>query len=253
MFRSGVRSRGCSATSRDVCCAPWRGWVDAGIRHLRSRVLLNEMTGLSRPWDGRDVEGRALTVTSIVRSHDERDLAVCEWGQADGSPVFWLHGTPGSRYLRHVGDGHIHAGLRVITYDRPGYGQSTRAPGRSVADVAADVVAIADALELRRFGVAGVSGGGPHALAVAALAPNRVTRCAAIVTTAPPDADGLDWFAGIDDEDRAFHQRVAAEGEPFLHNDFSEVVSWVESGMPDLDPLPKADHHMLVDTFREAI
>ena len=199
------------------------------------------------------MEGRALTVTTIVRSSDERDLAVCEWGKADGSPVFWLHGTPGSRYLRHVGDGYFHAGLRVITYDRPGYGRSARAPGRSVADVAADVVAIGDALGLRRFGVAGVSSGGPHALAVAALTQNRVTRCAAIVTTVPPDADGLDWYAGIDDEDRTFHQRVAAEGEQFLSDEFDEVVAWVESGMPDLDSLPAADHQMLVDTFREAV
>jgi pimeloyl-ACP methyl ester carboxylesterase len=194
-----------------------------------------------------------LTITSIVWSSDERGLASCEWGTADGSPVFWLHGTPGSRYLRHVGDGYIHAGLRVITYDRPGYGRSTRAPGRSIAAAAADVVAIADDLELHRFGVAGVSSGGPHALAVAALAPHRVTRCAAIVTTAPPDADRLDWYAGIDDETRTFYQRVAAEGAPFLNEDFDGVVAWVDSGMPDLDSLPAADHQMLVEVFREAV
>lgn len=102
-----------------------------------------------------------MVVTSMVQTSDQRDLAICEWGVEGGSPVFWLHGTPGSRYLRHVGDGYVRAGLRVITYDRPGYGQSTRAPGRSIADVAADVVTISDTLGLDRFGVAGVSGGGP--------------------------------------------------------------------------------------------
>lgn len=45
-------------------------------------------------------------VTSIVRTPNQRDLAICEWGANDGSPVFYLHGTPGSRYLRHVGDGY---------------------------------------------------------------------------------------------------------------------------------------------------
>ena len=123
-------------------------------------------------------------------------------GSARGSPVFWLRGTPGSRYLRHPGDRYVRAGLRVLTYDRLGYGQSTRAAGRKVSDAAADVTAIADALGIDRFGVAGVSGGGPPALGVAALAPDRVTRCAAIVCGPPLDAFGLDFFADLDGEDR---------------------------------------------------
>jgi pimeloyl-ACP methyl ester carboxylesterase len=208
------------------------------------------------PWPAPvvDQECRVLVVTSMVRTPGQRDLAICEWGVDDGSPVFWLHGTPGSRYLRHVGDGYLRVGLRVITYDRPGYGRSTRAAGRSIADVAGDVVTIADSLGLDRFGVAGVSSGGPHALAVAALAPDRVTRCAAIVTLAPPDAVGLDWYTGMEDDDRTFWQRAAAEVEPFLHQDFQETAAWVASGMPELaSESADDDYRMAVEAFTEAV
>jgi len=191
----------------------------------------------------------------MVSTADRRVLAVCEWGAGSGSPVFFLHGAPGSRYWWHVRDGYLRAGLRVVTYDRPGYGRSTRAPGRSVADAAADVVTIADSLGLRRFGVTGASAGGAHALAVAALAPDRVTRCAAIVTPAPPDAAGLDWYAGMADEgDRTLYQRTAADdGEQFLRQEFDKIVEWVESGMPDLRSLSVDDYQMCVEYFREAV
>jgi pimeloyl-ACP methyl ester carboxylesterase len=88
-------------------------------------------------------------------------------------------------------------GLRLITFDRPGYGGSDRKPQRTVADAAADVAAVADALGLDRFAVMGRSGGGPHALACAALLPERVTRAAVLVGLAPRQAEGLDWFAGM--------------------------------------------------------
>jgi len=83
--------------------------------------------------------------------------------------------------------------LHVVTYDRPGYGVSTRQPHRAVADAAADVAAIADSVGWSRFAVAGVSGGAPHALAVAALLNHRVTRWASIVGAAPINAEGLDY------------------------------------------------------------
>jgi pimeloyl-ACP methyl ester carboxylesterase len=88
-------------------------------------------------------------------------------------------------------------GVRLISYDRPGYGGSDRKPGRRVVDVAEDVTAIADELGLDRFAVVGRSGGAPHALACAALLPERVTRAAALVTLAPRDADGLNWDEGM--------------------------------------------------------
>ena len=90
-------------------------------------------------------------------------------------------------------------GVRLISFDRPGYGGSDRLDSRRVADVVPDVVAIADELELERFAVLGRSGGGPHALACAALLPDRVTRAGVLVSLAPWEAEGLDWFAGMSD------------------------------------------------------
>jgi pimeloyl-ACP methyl ester carboxylesterase len=90
-------------------------------------------------------------------------------------------------------------GVRLITFDRPGYGHSDRLESRQVADVVPDVEAIADALDVKQFAVLGRSGGGPHALACAALLPDRVTRAGALVSLAPWAADGLEWFAGMAD------------------------------------------------------
>jgi len=119
-------------------------------------------------------------------------------GAPDGLPVFLMHGTPGSRGGPRPRSSVLYRmGVLLVSYDRPGYGGSTRVPGRTVGDAAADVAAIADALGLDRFAVAGRSGGGPHALACAALLAGRVTRSAALVSIAPPDAPGLAWFDGM--------------------------------------------------------
>jgi pimeloyl-ACP methyl ester carboxylesterase len=107
-------------------------------------------------------------------------------------------------------------GTRLITYDRPGYGGSDRQPGRRVADVVQDVAAVADALGLERFAVAGRSGGAPHALACAALLPDRVTRAAALVGLAPKDAEGLDWFAGMARSNVSEFRTAFADPERFV-------------------------------------
>jgi pimeloyl-ACP methyl ester carboxylesterase len=129
---------------------------------------------------------------------DGRTLAFAEWGAPDGFPIFSLHGTPGSR-LGHHPDENVYreASVRLITYDRPGYGESSRHAGRRVADAAADVATIADALGIDRFAVFGGSGGGPHALACGALLGDRVTRCASVVGVVPYGDGGLppeEWF-----------------------------------------------------------
>ena len=87
--------------------------------------------------------------------------------------------------------------IRWVSHDRPGYGGSTPQPGRDVASAAADVAAIADALGIERFAVMGHSGGGPHALACAALLPERVLGAVSVAGLAPFQAEGLDWFAGM--------------------------------------------------------
>ena len=88
-------------------------------------------------------------------------------------------------------------GIRVISYDRPGYGGSTRQPGRTVADCATDVRTIADGLAIERLAVWGISGGGPHAIACAALLGDLVPAVAVLASSAPWGAEGLDYFAGM--------------------------------------------------------
>ena len=88
-------------------------------------------------------------------------------------------------------------GVQLISYDRPGYGGSTPQQGRSVAEAARDVEAIANELGIGRFAVVGRSGGGPHALACASLLPARVVRTAVLVSVARADATDLDWFRGM--------------------------------------------------------
>jgi len=144
-----------------------------------------------------------------------RRLQVLEDGSRTGIPIFTLHGTPGSRLLApaFVADAKAH-GIRLIGYDRPGYGLSTAHPGRTVADVASDVGSIADALGIRRFAVWGHSGGGAPALACAALMPTRVVAATSLAGVAPFDADGLQWTDGmgaqnVEDTELALHDREA--------------------------------------------
>ncbi|MGK5442484.1 alpha/beta fold hydrolase [Micromonospora sp. URMC 105] len=134
---------------------------------------------------------------------DNKRVAYEVTGAPDGFPVFLLHGTPGSRRgPKPRGIVLYRLGVRLIAYDRPGYGDSDRREGRDVADAARDVEAIADRLGLDRFAVAGRSGGGPHALACAAdgALRGRVTRVAVLVSFAPSDASQLDWFAGMNSD-----------------------------------------------------
>ncbi|MGI5448979.1 alpha/beta fold hydrolase [Streptomyces sp. CA-243310] len=149
-----------------------------------------------------------------VRTADGRALAVERWGDPDGKPVFLLHGMPGSR-LGPAPRGMVlyQRRMQLIAYDRPGYGGSDRHPGRTVADVAQDVAAVADALGLDAFAVAGRSGGSAGALACAALLPDRVTRTAAMVGLAPRDAEDLDWFAGMADSNVREYTTAADDPE----------------------------------------
>jgi len=137
-------------------------------------------------------------------SADGRVIAFAVWGDPAGFPVLSLHGTPGSRFDRWPHEElYAELGICLVTHDRAGYGRSTRRPGRSVSGEVDDVVTIADFLGFERFGVTGGSGGGPHALACAALLPDRVVRATCAVGIAPFGPDGLErdvWLAGMDPE-----------------------------------------------------
>jgi pimeloyl-ACP methyl ester carboxylesterase len=189
------------------------------------------------------------------------------YGDPDGKPVFLLHGTPGSRIGPHPRAAVLNRlGVRLIAFDRPGYGESDRLEGRRVADVAADVQTIADAYGLRKFAVVGRSGGGPHALACAALLPERTTKAAVLVSLAPRSADGLDWldgmarsnvleftaasngYAGI-----AAHTKAVADA---IRADPASLIAGIQAELPDPDKRVVADRgirSMLVETFTEAM
>ncbi|HEX5851091.1 MAG TPA: alpha/beta hydrolase [Rubrobacter sp.] len=142
-----------------------------------------------------------------VEAGDGRTLHVYDTGTAgtDGSlVVFWHHGTPNTGSPPEpLFEAAERLGIRWVSYDRPGYGGSTSRKDRNVASAAADVSNVADALGITRFAVMGHSGGGPHALACAALLPERVLGVVSVSGLAPYGAGGLDYFAGMADSSAA--------------------------------------------------
>jgi pimeloyl-ACP methyl ester carboxylesterase len=158
----------------------------------------------------------------MVTTADGRRLVVRTAGADAPRALFLLTGTPsGSLVRRWFADVASARGLRLVLYQRPGYGDSTRAPGRSVADCAQDVTAVADALGVERAHVVGWSGGGPHALACAALLPGLVASAATLAGVAPIDAEGLDWYAGMGPEnieEFGLTLQGAEAVRPFLEN-----------------------------------
>jgi len=206
-------------------------------------------------------------VTSYVRANDGRRLAVNLSGDQSGEPVVFLHGTPGSR-LRPLPREQVleELGIWLISFDRPGYGRSDRLQSRTVADVAQDVAAIADSLGLDTFAVIGRSGGGPHALACAALLPDRVTRAAAMMSLAPWRAAGLEWFDGMadsnvlayrtaaDEPDLLIRHLIEAAGE--INADPVSHVAVISPEMPEVDRRIVADANvraLLAQNFAEAL
>ena len=137
-----------------------------------------------------------------IKTPDGRTLAVQEGGDPGGKPVLAHSGTPNSRqlYLRHVTDAAAR-GIRLISYDRPGYGELGPAAGadRRVGR-RRRAAPSAPALGISRLATWGVSGGGPHVLACAALLPDLVAAAASLASLAPYPAEGLDWFAGMGQE-----------------------------------------------------
>jgi pimeloyl-ACP methyl ester carboxylesterase len=127
-----------------------------------------------------------------------RSLEASISGPQLAPPLILHHGTPSERtqYLPFA-QAAAARGLRLVTYSRPGYGGSSRQPGRAVADCAADTLAIVERLGAERFYTAGWSGGGPHALACAALLSGRLLGCATIAGVGPFGAAGLDFLEGM--------------------------------------------------------
>jgi len=144
---------------------------------------------------------------------DGRTLDVYQDGPEGGIPLLFHNGTPSSGQLfRPFVAAASQRGLQMVSFSRAGYGSSTRNPGRRVADVVSDVVAALDQLGDPRFYTLGWSGGGPHALACAAMLPERLIGAATVGAKAPYDAEGLDWMAGMGQENiAAFSAAVAGD------------------------------------------
>ncbi|MEV7779731.1 alpha/beta fold hydrolase [Kitasatospora sp. NPDC088351] len=202
----------------------------------------------------------------MVKAADNRVLAVETLGDPRGRPVFLLHGMPGSRVGPHPRSTVLYRlGVRLISFDRPGYGDSTRLPGRRVSAAAADVRTIADELGLAGFAVLGRSGGAPHALACAALLPERVSRVAVLVSLAPRNAAGLDWYAGMTPSNVRAYQEAErgreriADAMQFrsqqIKDDPVSLLQGLRSELPSTDREVVADtglRRMLQSNYREA-
>ncbi len=188
---------------------------------------------------------------------DGRQLEYLETGPSDGPVLLFNTGTPNpaadfSAVVRPA----TALGLRTVSYSRPGYGDSTAHPGRSVADAILDITGLLDALGVAEFRTLGWSGGGPHTLACAALLPHRCLAAAVLAGVAPYQAHGLDFLAGMDqvnvDEFTAAGagiEELTAFLTPLLGH-FHEVTgATVVEGLDSL--LPEVDRAALTGEFAD--
>ena len=194
---------------------------------------------------------------TIINLPDGRYLDMDVSGPEDGIPLVFHHGTPGSvRQYRGMQRAAHERGLRLVTFSRPGYGDSTRQPGRRVVDAAADVATVLEHLGASRCLVAGMSGGGPHALATGARLPQQVAGVLCIAGVAPYDAKGLDFLDGMGQQN-IDEFGLTLRGEEAMRPTFeAEAV-----GLRDADPvgliaglatlLPDVDRAVLTDEFGE--
>lgn len=177
--------------------------------------------------------------TWTVSTGDGRVLTVDSADVPGGFPVLVHAGAPGSRrMLPQAVALAAGRGLRLISYDRPGYGDSTPSPGRTIAQAAADARAIAAGLDLDRFATWGHSGGGGYALACAALLPDLVIAACVFASMAPSNAPDLDYLGNLspgwraeiemfyEDPDRA--RRTAWSGAQERLPALSTAEGWLE-------------------------
>ncbi|MFC5268916.1 alpha/beta fold hydrolase [Kribbella qitaiheensis] len=174
-------------------------------------------------------------------------------GPTGAQALVMHHGTPGvAIVLEPVAEAAARHGMRFVTHSRPGYRDSSPHPGRRVADVTDDVAALLDAVGADDFVTLGWSGGGPHALACAALLPDRCRAAAIVAGVAPYNAEGLDWLDGMGEENIAEFGAAATSTEA-LDRFLAEASAGLKDVQPDDviaafgDLLSTADHTALRD------
>jgi pimeloyl-ACP methyl ester carboxylesterase len=134
---------------------------------------------------------------------DGRMVAWSEAGSERGRPVLRITGTPGSRLsLRSDMSPWLERDLRMITPERPGFGVSTRLPGRGFVEHADDLAAILDELGIDRVAIYGASGAAPHILAFVARHPDRVVAATILVGAAPLEEAEAEQMIEINVETR---------------------------------------------------
>jgi pimeloyl-ACP methyl ester carboxylesterase len=201
-----------------------------------------------------------------VRLPDGRRLEIRVSGPSGGLPLVFHHGTPGALTPIRALERAAHArGLRLVTTSRPGYGGSSRQPGRSVVAVAEDTAAVLAEIGADRCLIAGWSGGGPHALACGA----RLGAAAAVLViagVAPYGAEGLDWMSGMGEEnvvefsaaiqgEQALRSYLRREGEQLRHITAADLVPSLRTLLPEVDraQLTGEFGEDMAASFREAV
>jgi pimeloyl-ACP methyl ester carboxylesterase len=190
---------------------------------------------------------------------DGRVLETMLDGDPDGRVLLYHHGTPGSGVPSpEMIEAATSRGLRYVAPARPGYAGSTRRPGRRVVDVASDAATVLDAIGAARCLTLGFSGGGPHALACAAVIPERVAAAATVGCVAPFDAEGIDFLAGMGRENIE-EFGAAVEGPAALHRFLQRVTEGfrVVTGQQVADALgdlvPPVDRAALAGGYAESL
>ena len=184
-----------------------------------------------------------------VELSDGRDLGFAEYGTPEGTPVLYFHGGQESRLsARFLDEPARSAGIRIIAPERPGIGLSSPQPGRQFRDWASDIEEVADELGIEEFRMIGLSGGAPHALAVAEAMPTRALRAAIVSGAAPSDAPRsfrgmwfpvrmIHWFAGM---------RSQRPLESFLKQDSRSLAEQPDARISQFQKyLPKPDRNLL--------
>ncbi len=207
-----------------------------------------------------------MDASDHVRLPDGRRLDIRVSGPASGLPLVFHHGTPGAVTPFRALERAAHArGLRLVTTSRPGYGDSSRQPGRRVVNVAADTSAVLTAIGAERCLIAGWSGGGPHALACGA----RLGPAAAVLViagVAPYGAEGLDWMSGMGEENVAefsaaiqgedvLRSYLGPQGEHLRDITAADIVSSLQTLLPDVDRAEVTGEfgEDMAASFREAV
>jgi len=185
---------------------------------------------------------------------DGRLLGYAEWGDPDGIPVFFFHGTPGSRILTRAFDAAARdKGFRLIGVDRPGYGLSTLQEGRTLLDFPSDLVQLADHLELNTFHAIGGSGGGPYVLVCAYALPERVLSGLVMCGVGPAEAwdEGMrQTMMGAANNPEASSQQLEMFTE-LLRTDRAGVLKMVVSNVPDRFRPTAEAHPEIVEAYIE--